>query len=380
MTTKLTGSCDKRFEPLKAMLEANIESGAECGLSFVIDIDGKNVLDVYGGYRDAARTKPWEKDTIVNVWSTTKTIMNLAALVLADRGQLDLDAPVAKYWPEFAQNGKEKVLVRHIMSHTSGVSGWAAPFTKEEFYDWNKNTAHLAAQPPWWEPGKGLGYHAISQGFLVGEVIRRITGKTLKQFVDTEIAKPLGADFQIGDREADWPRTAELIPPPPLPFDVSVLPKDSVAYKMLTGYPLDASEGNTAAWRHADIGAANGHGNAHSVAKIMSAIALGGSSHGVKLLSPKTIERIFEEQIHAVDQFHGLDLRWGLGYCLTDPNGGVPFLPNGKICFWGGWGGSLIIMDLDRRMTISYMMNKMGAGILGSEHSAAYAKAIFAAV
>ena len=380
MTTKLTGSCDKRFEPLEAMLEANLESGAECGLSFVIDIDGQNVVDMYGGYRDAARTKPWTHDTIVNVWSTTKTILNLAAYMLVERGQLDVNAPVAKYWPEFAQNGKEKVLVRHIMSHTSGVSGWAAPFSKEKFYDWSKNAAHLAAQPPWWEPGTALGYHAISQGFLVGEVVRRITGKTMKQFVDEEIAVPLGADFQIGARENDWPRIAELIAPPPLRMDINALPKDSVAYKMLTGYPLDANEGNTAAWRRADIGAANGHGNARSVARIMSAISLGGSAHGVKLLSPKTIGLIFQEQIHGVDQFLGLSLRWGLGYSLAEPTG-TPFLPQqGKICFWGGWGGSLVIMDLDRRVTISYMMNKMGGGIISSELSTAYTKAVFSAL
>lgn len=380
MTTKLTGTCDRRFEPLKAMLEKKIDAGEECGLSFVINDNGENVVDMWGGFRDAARTKAWEKDTIVNVWSTTKTIMNLAAYMAADRGQIDLDAPVAKYWPEFGQNGKEKVLVRNIMSHTSGVSGWAAPFTREEFYDWGKNTAHLAAQPAWWEPGKGLGYHAINQGFLVGEVLRRATGKTLKQFVDSEIAKPLGADFQIGAKESDWPRVAELMAPPPLPIDINLLPHDTVAYKMLTGYPLDANEGMTPEWRHADIGAANGHGNARSVAKIMSSISLGGTSNGVKLLSPGIINRIFEEQIHDVDQFLGLKLRWGLGYSLPEPTG-TPFVPQrDKICFWGGWGGSMIIMDLEKRLTISYMMNKMQAGIIGSDNSAAYVRAVYEAL
>jgi CubicO group peptidase (beta-lactamase class C family) len=372
----LHGQLDAQFEPLRDVLEDSLGAGADCGLSLTVDIDGQTVVDVYGGFADEARTRPWERDTIVNVWSTTKTVTSLAVLMLADRGLVDLDAPVARYWPEFAQQGKDGVLVRHLMSHTSGLAGWNAPFTIPDLYDLERSTAALAAQAPWWEPGTASGYHALTFGHLLGEVVRRVTGKSLTRFVDEEIAGPLDADFRIGAREADWGRCAEIIPPPPLPFDLASLDPDSVLVKVATGPVADATAPNTAPWRLAEIGAANGHGNARSVARILSVLALGGSAGGVRLLSPETIEHIFRVQAHGLDLFLGVPMRFGIGYGLTDPVG-VPFVPEGRSCFWGGWGGSLIIMDLDRRTTISYMMNKMQPGLVGSDVAAGYLTAIY---
>jgi CubicO group peptidase (beta-lactamase class C family) len=373
---ELTGYCEDRFEPARAALAANLRSGEELGASLTVNIDGESVIDVYGGYQDAARTTPWTQDTIVNVWSTTKTVTALAALMLVDRGQLDVDAPVARYWPEFAANGKQDILVRQVLSHTSGVSGWALPFTHDDMYDWGKATSALAAQAPFWAPGTASGYHAQNLGHLVGEIIRRIDGRPLKQFVAEEIAGPLGADFQIGARESDWARCAEIIPPPPLELDFAAADPDSVLIKTIAGSPPDASRANTAAWRRADMGALNGHGNAASVARILDVITLGGQAHGVRLLRPETIEVIFREQAHGVDLFLGAPIRWGIGFGLPDP-AGVPFVPEGKICFWGGWGGSMIIMDLDHHMTISYMMNKMQPGVIGSAVAATYCSAIY---
>jgi CubicO group peptidase (beta-lactamase class C family) len=372
---QLDGHIDDRFEPLRAALLDNLQSGEEVGVSLVVDIDGEPVVDVRGGFADAARTRPWTADTIVNVWSTTKTVTNLAALMLVDRGRLDLDAPVATYWPQFAANGKHDVLVRHVLSHTSGVPGWEQPFTQDDMYDWDKATSVLAAQAPWWEPGTMSGYHASNQGHLVGEIVRRVTGTPLKRFVAEEIAGPLDADFHIGAPQSAWNRCAEIIPPPALPFDLVADP-GSVLVKTLATASADAAAANTAAWRLADMGAINGHGNAASVARIMSAITLGGASHGVRLLSPATIELIFQEQAGGTDLFLGAPIHWGIGYALPSP-AAVPYVPRGKICFWGGWGGSMIIMDLDRRMTISYMMNKMKPGIIGSETAATYCTAIY---
>ena len=372
----LQGQLDARFEPLRDVLADGLGSGADCGLSLTVDIDGQTVVDVYGGFADEARTRPWERDTIVNVWSTTKTVTSLAVLMLADRGLVDLDAPVSRYWPEFAQQGKEGVLVRHLMSHTSGLAGWNTPFTIPDLYDLERSTAALAAQAPWWEPGTASGYHALTFGHLLGEVVRRVTGKSLTRFVDEEIAGPLDADFRIGAQEADWGRCAEIIPPPPLPFDLASLDPDSVLVKVATGPAADATAPNRAPWRLAEIGAANGHGNARSVARIMSALSLGGTVGGVRLLSPETIEHIFRVQAHGLDLFLGVPLRFGIGYGLTEPVG-VPFIPEGRSCFWGGWGGSLIIMDLDRRTTISYMMNKMQPGLVGSDVAAGYLTAIY---
>lgn len=376
---EIEGTCDERFSAVRAALQRNVDSGAELGASLVIDIDGEIAADLWGGYRDEARSQPWERDTITNVWSTTKTVTSLAALMLADRGELDVDAPVARYWPEFAAAGKDGVLVRHVLSHTSGVSGLDQPAVLEDLYDWDKATARFAAQAPWWEPGTASGYHALNFGHLVGEVVRRISGKSLKQFVADEIAGPLGADFQIGAAEKDWDRIANVVPPPPPPFDFSTLDPQSPAVKTMTGPEADAAAANTAAWRLADIGAANGHGNARSVARILSVISRGGEVDGIRLLRPETIGLIFREQARGTDLALGVPLRFGIGYGLPLP-GLMPAGADEGVCFWGGWGGSVIIMDTARRATISYMMNKMGAGVVGSQRSGEYLQAIYAAL
>jgi CubicO group peptidase (beta-lactamase class C family) len=375
---ELNGTCDPRFDAVRDALAGNIDSGEELGASLVVDIDGERVVDVWGGFRDPGHTTAWDENTITNVWSTTKTVTSLAALMLADRGQLDVYAPVADYWPEFAASGKQDVRVRHLLSHTSGVSGLEQPATAEDLYDWETSTSRMAAQAPWWTPGTASGYHALNFGHLVGEVVRRVSGKPLKQFVAEEIAGPLGADFQIGAAPADWSRIADVIPPPPLPIDLAAIAQDSPAFKTITGPGPDAAVANTPGWRSADIGAANGHGNARSVARIMSVLARGGEVDGVRLLGPDTIGLIFDEQMDGIDVVLGVPLRWGIGYGL--PQASLPWIPAGRICFWGGWGGSVILMDLDRHMTISYMMNKMGAGIIGSERSAAYTRAVYDAV
>jgi CubicO group peptidase (beta-lactamase class C family) len=375
----LHGRCDERFGAVRDALARNLDSGEELGASLVLDIDGDLVIDLWGGFRDEARTVPWSEQTITNVWSSTKTVTSLAALMLADRGQLDVDAPVAAYWPEFAAAGKRDVLIRHVMSHASGVSGLDQPAVAEDLYDWDTATSRMAAQAPWWEPGTASGYHALNYGHLVGEVVRRISGQTLKQFVADEIAGPLGADFQIGAAEADWGRIADVVPPPPLPFDLGALPPDSVPVRTLTGPAVEAQVANTPGWRRADMGAVNGHGNARSVARILSVLARGGEVDGVRLLGQETIDLIFREQQNGPDLVLGVPLRFGIGYGLPRRDL-LPWLPEEKICFWGGWGGSMIIMDTGRRMTISYMMNKMGPGIIGSDRSAAYGQAIYDAL
>jgi CubicO group peptidase (beta-lactamase class C family) len=375
----ILGRCDRRFGAVRDALARNLDSGEELGASLVVDIDGDIAVDMWGGYCDEARAVPWTEHTITNVWSSTKPVTTLAALMLVDRGELDVDTPVARYWPEFAANGKQDVLVRQVMSHSSGVSGLDQPAVAADLYDWPKATSRMAAQAPWWEPGTASGYHALNYGHLVGEVVRRISGKTLKQFVAEEIAGPLGADFQIGAAESDWGRIANVVPPPPLPLDLEALGADSVTVKTFTGPFIEAGEANTPGWRGADIGAANGHGNARSVARIMSVVSRGGEVDGIRLVGQDTIDLIFREQTNGLDLVLGVPLRYGIG-CGLPRLDTLPWIPDEKICFWGGWGGSVILMDAGRRMTISYMMNKMGPGIIGSDRSAAYGQAIFDAV
>lgn len=375
---EIHGSCDQRFSALRDILSANIDSGADVGASVAVVHDGEMVVDLWGGWVDTEHSAPWGKDTITNVWSSTKTQMALCALMLADRGQLDLDAPVATYWPEFAANGKEKVLVRHLLSHTSGVSGWEQPITVDDLYDWEKSTAKLAAQAPWWEPGSQSGYHALNQGHLVGEVIRRVTGKKLGEFFRDEVAKPLDLDFHIGLAPSEFGRVSNVIPPPPLPIDMSTLDPNSVVVKTFTGPAPGAEASWTSEWRQADIGAANGHGNARSLAWSQSAISNGGVVKGKKFLSPKTIDNIFRVQADGLDQVLMAPVKFGIGYGL--PNETVPHLPTDRrACFWGGWGGSTVVNDLDLNLTVVYVMNNMLEGLVGDFRGSSLVTAAFEA-
>lgn len=370
----LGGTSDSRFQPLVDIIDQQLDADYDLGSSLAVAVDGELVTDVWGGWTDEAKTRPWEADTITNVWSTTKTMTALAALHLMDQGKLDPNEKVATYWPEFAAAGKADIEVRHLMSHTSGVSAWAQPVTTDDILDDEKATAMLAAQAPWWEPGSASGYHALNQGHLVGEVIRRIDGRGLKQYFAEEIAGPLDADFTIGSPPENHSRIANVLPPPPLPLPPD-LDTESVMFKTFTGPLPDAEISHTDAWRAATIGAANGHGNARSVAKIQGLVSNGGSSHGVQILSSETVDRIFEEQSHGVDQVLMAPIRFGLGYGLAAADNLVG-VTTGKKCFWGGWGGSIVLNDLDNRITLSYMMNRMQDGLVGNETSGALIAAL----
>lgn len=372
---EIHGTADPKFAQLSDLLSSTLDSGQDVGASVAVTVEGETVVDIWGGWADEAKTTPWERDTITNVWSTTKTMTFISALLLVERGLLNLHEKVATYWPEFAQNGKADIEVRHLMGHTSGVSAWAQPVEVSDIYDWEKSTSMLAAQEPWWQPGSGSGYHALNQGHLIGELIRRIDGRMLGQFFAEEFAGPLDADFHIGLDAAEFGRVSNVIPPPPLPFDMTTLDPDSVLVKTFTGPAPDASIAWTDEWREACIGAANGHGNARSVARVQAVVANGGSVGGVEFLSPATIEQIFEEQAHGVDHVLGLPVRFGMGYALHSE--AVPYLPEGNYAYWGGWGGSAIIVDVDRKISFAYVMNRMDEGLLGDSRGMNLAAAVF---
>ncbi|WP_329302292.1 beta-lactamase family protein [Streptomyces sp. NBC_00659] len=372
------GKTTARFEPVRAALAAHIESGDELGASIAVDVDGVMEVDLWGGHADEARTVPWSEDTLVTLWSTTKTLSSLAALVLVDRGALDLDRPVAEYWPEFGAQGKQDVEVRHVLAHTSGLSGWQQPFTMDDLCDWPTASARLAGQAPWWKPGTAAGYHMQTQGQLVGELVRRVSGRTLTEFVDTEIAKRLDADVQIGAREADWPRIAGLVAP-----QISGVPADfdpeAIFARTLLGSPARDEHVDTPQWRNAELGALNGHSNARGMARALSVISRRGEADGFRLLSADTVDKIFDVQADGVDLVLGVPVRWGIGYALADPRT-MPGMPTGTICFWVGRGGSVVMMDLDRRITFAYTMNRLGDGILGSERTHSYIRHVYEAL
>lgn len=370
------GTSTARFEPVRAALAAHLETGEELGASIAVDVDGVMEVDLWGGHADRARTVPWRRDTLVSMWSTTKTLTNLAALVLVDRGALDLHRPVAHYWPEFAARGKEHIEVRHVLSHTSGLSGWEQPFSMEDLYDWPTASARLAAQAPWWEPGTASGYHVQTQGQLVGELVRRVSGRTLTEFVDTEIAKPTQADVQIGARQADWSRIADLVAPSQLSGIPTGLDPEGIFTRTLLGSPARDEHVDTQQWRSAELGAVNGHGNARGMARALSAISRRGQVNGLRLLSAETVDKVLDVQADGVDLFLGVPVRWGIGYALADPRT-MPHMPTGRICFWVGRGGSIVMMDLDRGVTFAYTMNRVGDGILGSERTHDYIKQVY---
>jgi CubicO group peptidase (beta-lactamase class C family) len=269
---------------------------------------------------------------------------------------LDPDAPVAEYWPEFAQNGKEKIPVRYLLSHQAGLAFFEETIPVAALYDWDRIINMLEKQKPAWEPGKHSGYHGITFGYLVGEVVRRITKKTLGTFFREEVALPLKADFYIGVPEEYEYRVGEVVTPPAAPpGEPGSLDPNSLAGKMLLNPPMtDCNKGR--AWRAAEIPAANGHGNAHSIARVGAALACGGSLDGVRLLSPSTIEKAIEEQCYGADLVLGLPVRYGLGVGLNSKE--IPISPNPRAFYWSGFGGSTAVVDLDARLSFSYVPNK----------------------
>ncbi|MFF3891037.1 serine hydrolase domain-containing protein [Streptomyces sp. NPDC001914] len=343
------GLCEPRFEAVRETL-ADLLGKDDVGASAAVCIDGELVVDLWGGYADADRSIGWERDTLTCVNSTTKNMTALCALILADRGLLDLSAPVAAYWPEFAAAGKEKVLVRHALSHTAGLPDLTAPTKVEDLYDWEGVTAGLAAQALEWEPGTAAGYHALTFGFLVGEIVHRVTGRSLGEFFAEEVAQPLGADFHIGLSAVDDHRVAPLIPPPSSTdeYAPSAPPGPDGRRREYTGAAVRVRDVNSVDWRRAQIPAVSGFGNARSVALVQSALANRGSVGGVRLLSPRGCEPAWEETFSGEDRVLRTPMSWTVGFAKF-----------GNTFGWGGWGGSLVASDPDSRMTVAYVMNQM---------------------
>ena len=355
----LEGFCSDRFESIRGVFQQQFDDDHDIGASLCVIHRGEVVLDLWGGTRDEAGLVPWTADTLVNVWSTTKTMTFLVCLMLADRGELDLHAPVARYWPEFAANGKSAITTAQILSHTSGLSGWTETMVGEELADWDLATSRLAAQAPWWEPGTQSGYHALTQGYLLGEIVHRITGVSFGQFFHSEVAQPLGADFFVGLPESEEHRVSLVIPGGPMQGHGA--DPSTIAYRTINSAMLDATAPHERWWRAAEIPAANGHGNARSVATIQQVVSGRGEAFGTRLLSAAGVERLFEVQSSGPDLVLKMNLSLGMGYGLG--GGDVPVGP--KACFWGGFGGSLVMMDQDADLTIAYMMNKMGPELIG---------------
>ncbi|GHA11657.1 serine hydrolase [Streptomyces echinoruber] len=376
-TPAVQGHCDPRFAGVREVFAANLRERGELGAAVAVRLDGRLVVDLWGGWADEARTRPWERDTVVNVWSTTKGAAALCAHLLADRGLLDLDAPVARYWPEFAAAGKEGVLVRHLLAHRAGLPGLRQPHGLAELYDWELTVGRLAATEPWWEPGTACGYHALTYGFLVGEVVRRVDGRMPGAFLREEITGPYGIDFAIGLPEKDAGRAAELshapAPPAALAWPARATP---VTVAALANPAVSAGDANGAAWRAAELPAANGHGTARAVAELYGLMFDG------RLLSRAAAERIREGQGACRDLVLGAglgrDTELGLGLWLSGPWGS--YGPNPRAFGHDGAGGSCGLADPEAGLSMGYVMNRMGPRIADDPRKAALVRAVYDAL
>ncbi len=373
-SAKIQGECDPRFEKVRVVFEESFSKG-EIGAGVAVTLEGRPVVDLWGGHADAERTRAWERDTIVNVYSTTKGMTAICANRLVEEGRLDLDAPVARYWPEFAAAGKAEVPVRYLLCHRSGVAGFDKPIPREKSYDWDYLTSVLAAQEPFWKPGTKHGYHALTFGYLVGEVVRRVDGRSVGRYFREEVAEPLGLDFHIGLDAVHDARCADIVagegpalgnvgdrfpagPEGELPLGARVFRNSPAAGR---------GEVNTREWRGAEIPAANGHGTARALAKAYGALAVGGTLDGQRVLDPETIERANTTEIEGPDAvLFGMNTRFGLGFMLTQPT--IPFGPNPRSFGHPGAGGSVAFADPDARLGFGYVMNQMQSTLAAGSH------------
>lgn len=380
---KVHGSCTPQFEKVRSLLQEYINSGEEIGASISVNIDGVDVINLWGGYADPETKRPWTEDTIVGVASSSKMFSSLAVLMLVDSGAISVYDKVSMYWPEFATNGKENIEIRHLLSHTSGVAGWDEKVSMDEICDPVASSAKLAAQAPWWEPGTASAYHAYSFGHLLSEIVRRVTGMGLKQFIAEKIATPLGADFQLGILEKDVSRVAPLVTPS-LPGSKADFKPGPLFMKAVANPMMPPDVGRRPAWMQGEVGASNGYSNAHAMNKMLSTITLAGHEGTLdreKLLSKSTVDLIFEEQSRGMDLAIGSPIRFGIGYAIKGDGDWVDdWMPAGDIAYWGGSGGSLGIMDVGRKVTITYAMNKRSPSVIGNTASKAYIGAIYEAL
>ena len=371
----IQGEVAPGFEPVRDAFAENFDSRGDVGAAFALYKEGAKVVDLRGGVADVDSARPWTEDTLQLVFSTTKGATAACAHLLAQRGELDFDAPVAEYWPEFKANGKENIPVRWLLSHRAGLPALDVVLTPEQVFAWDPIVEALAAQRPMWEPGTKHGYHAVTYGYLVGEVIRRISGTSVGQFLADNVTGPLAAEFYIGLPAADEPRVSTLIEMNLGPsaeqaemmkdIDINTLPPNlraivaafldpnslSMRALTLTDPPM---EFNSAALHAAEIPAANGICSARGLARMYAGFI--GEVDGVRILSEETIANAIVEQSSGPDAVLVKDTRFGLGFFLKSDD--APMM--GPRSFGhDGAGGSMGFADPDSGIAFAYVMNKM---------------------
>jgi len=361
----IEGTCDSRFEAVRDAFAGNFEAHGEVGGAVAVALEGRVLVDLWGGHADAARRSPWRRDTLVDVFSVGKAFATLCALVLVHRGRLDLDAPVCRTWPAFAAAGKEAITLRQLLCHRAGLPAIREPLPEDAMLHWDVMTGAFARQAPWWRPGTRHGYHVNSFGFLVGEIVRRVSGRTIGRFLREEIAGPLGAGVHIGLTARDEPRVAEMIWGPEMAripaLDPAALTDEQLMIHNTYFNPPGLSGHevvNTSQWRRAEIPSANAHATARGVARLYAALAAGGTLEGIEVVGAAILAEAATEHASGLDAVLGRSSRFGLGFQLPQPE--RPIGPNPGAFGHFGAGGALGFADPEAGVAFGYVMNQMG--------------------
>lgn len=352
----IEGVCDPRFARVREAFAATFAQGLEHGGGVSVVAGGKTVVDLWGGHADAARTRPWRRDTLINVWSSTKGVVALAVAMLVERGQLDYQAPVARWWPEFAAGGKERITLELVMSHQAGLNGLSVPMDEAGMLAWTPYVDAFAAMAPLWQPGSRCIYHALSYGHLAGEPLRRVAGRNVGRFVAEEIAGPLGADFWIGLPEAEDSRVAEMTEGPGASDWVADVLASPFPHSCANPLPR-ALASNDRAWRAAEVPGGNGQATAHALARIYGMMANGGVWEGRRLIGRAAIEEAARARFRGVDESFAAPAAFAAGYQIED----AVYAGRASPQTFGhtGWGGAIGFADLGAGIGVGYVTNRM---------------------
>ena len=364
MSDQISGFCPDRFAPVREAMADQFAQGLELGARFAFAIDGEVAVDLWGGFADRHRTKPFDSSTLTPVFSTTKAVASILIARAVDAGLLDYDQPVADLWPEFGQAGKGAITVAQVLSHQDGLVSLTEPMDPSDWYDWESVCAKLAAMAPMWPPGSASGYHPTTFGYTAGEIFRRADGRTMGQALAEDFHKPFGLQIYIGLPESEDHRVADVERPTAVPNFGEMTPIRRAAFMTKWAAPGPRHE---AAWRRAEIPSANGHADAPSLARLLGMMACGGELDGRRLIRPETIEDASRERIGGPDLVLPYVMSWGAG-----------FMRNSSLAIYGpslgafghsGWGGSCAFADPERRISGAYVMNRQSPDLLGDPRS-----------
>lgn len=365
----VSGHVESRFEPVQQAFLENFTERGDVGASFALIVDDVLVVDLVGGWTDADHGKPWDVDTVVNVWSATKGVLATCFAMLVDAGKISYEDPVSKFWLEFAAADKGEVSIADLLSHQAGLSGFTEPATVADILSGSAGAARLAAQRPLWSLGDGSGYHAITIGILATELFRRIEGRSLKEFVAAELRSGRGLDISIGLDPSEDARRAQLIAPPDM--DSAQIGSLTPVQIAALGNPLlNPLLPNTPEWRRADLPSANGHTNARALARLYAALI--SADH--PLISKTTLARATALRVEGVDKVLDLDTRWGAGFLLNSD--GI-YGPNAAAFGHSGWGGAFAFADPLAGIAMSYTMNRMGTQLRDDPRDVALISAVY---